>query len=320
MLLILILLTNPLFPFINSSYAQSDLNLSATVILDQKSVPVDTHGNRTRAISSIGAWVPLQFPLHDLQDIEQMNAIDLLLHQGFDEYYFVMRDFTNKTESMKTEGLLNVADKTELKIFIILLPPSEGGLHANYDWNGWINYFNILKSRHESFAGFVIDDFNAIHGERRLYVLNNMYVMSLSGLEDALTHKREDVQFYPVMYLETSGFETLKNKYNKYANGVILVSTLYQNISKLADNIKTVLEIFNNDEVPKSFKYIVYPVKSGDSKPSDHLIRQTLSIVSKLVDGIIVYVRTDHPAVQNFLRNSNINNNDDVYEESNYIR
>lgn len=300
----MLVLTNSLIPFINSSYSSSDFELFTTATIHQKSLPVDTLGNKTKNISSIGAWAPSQFRLYDLDDIEQMKAIDLLLHQGFDEYYFVMRDYTNRTESMKTEGLLSSADKTELKIFVILLPPSEGGLHANYDWKGWINYFNILKSRHQSFAGFVIDDFNATSGERRVYMLNNMYIMNLSGLEDALTYKREDVQFYPVMYLETSGFETLKNKYNKYANGVILVSTLYQNISNLADNIKTVLEIFNKDEVPKSFKYIVYPFKSGDSEPSNHLIIQTLSIVSKLVDGIIVYVKIDHPAVQNFLRNS----------------
>ena len=68
------------------------------------------------------------------------------------------------------------------------------------------------------------------------------------------------------MYLETSGFETLKNKYIQYANGVILVRTSYADLSKLADNIGTVLKIFDNGtEVSKSFKYIIYPFKSGDT-------------------------------------------------------
>jgi hypothetical protein len=261
-------------------------------------------GNETKYISSIGAWAPSQFPLHDLQDIEQIRAIDLLLHQGFDEYYFVMRDYTNETETKITEELLNSTDKTDLKIFVILLPPSEGGTQANYDWKGWMNYFNLLRSTHESFAGFVIDDFNAISGERRQYMMNNMYIMNLSGLEDALKYKREDVQFFPVMYLETSGFKTLKNNYDLYMNGVILVSTFYQNISTLSDNIRTVLEIFDKDaDVLKPFKYIVYPFKSGDTAPTDQLIAQTISISSELVDGIIFYVKTDHQIVQNFLGN-----------------
>jgi hypothetical protein len=135
-------------------------------------------------------------------------------------------------------------------------------------------------------------------------MMNNMYIMSSSGLDDALKYKREDVRFYPVMYLETSGFKTLKKEYDPYMNGVILVSTLYQNVSMLTENIRTVLEIFDKDtEVPKSFKYIVYPFKSGDTRPTDHLVAQTISIASKLVDGIIFYVKTQHPILQNFLRN-----------------
>ena len=101
-----------------------------------------------------------------------------------------MRDYTNGTEAKKTEELLNSADKTDLKIFVILLPPSEGGTQANYNWEGWINYFNHLKSKHKSFEGFVIDDFNATSGERRSYMMNNMYIMSLTGLEEALKYKR----------------------------------------------------------------------------------------------------------------------------------
>ena len=56
-----------------------------------------------------------------------------------------------------------LAYNTGLRIVIILLPPSEGGPMSSYDWKGWINYFNDLKSRHPfSFSGFAIDDFNWI--------------------------------------------------------------------------------------------------------------------------------------------------------------
>lgn len=294
-ILLIILLINLLSLLLSTTYSQT--NLAAT----DKSESVNGAGN----ITSIGAWAPSQFPLQDLQAIEQIDAIGQFMHQGFDEYYFVMRDYTNGTETNNTEELLNLADKTNLKIFVILLPPSEGGTQANYNWKGWINYFNHLKSRHTSFAGFVMDDFNATSGERRTYMMNNMYIMNLSGLEDALKYKRDDVQFYPVMYVETSGFRTLKNNYDPYTNGIILVSTLYQNVSMLAENIRAILETFYEDtEFPKSFKYIIYPFKSGDTTPTDRLITQTISIASKLVDGIIFYVKTEHQIVQNFLKNS----------------
>jgi hypothetical protein len=295
----MILLTNLLPLFLSSPHSQTNPSLSvkATTNISES---INMIGN----ITSIGAWAPSQYPLNDLQNIEQINAIGQLIHQGFDEYYFVMRDYTNGTETRETEALLNSADKTDLKIFVILLPPSEGGTQANYNWKGWVNYFNHLKSKHRSFEGFVMDDFNATSGERRTYMMNNIYIMKLSGLEDALKYKREDVEFYPVMYLENSGFKTLKNKYNPYMTGVLLVSTEYQNVSTLAENTKTVLEMFHEDtEVPKSFKYIIYPFKSGDTRPTDHLIAQTISITSKIVDGLIFYVYTEHPIIQNFLRN-----------------
>src|SRR5438105_10443377 len=143
-----------------------------------------------------------------------------------------MRDFNNASETKDTEELLNSADKTNLKITIILLPPSEVDnygpyRHANYDWKGWIIYFNSLKERHHSsFLGFAIDDFNSLTAIRRLYVMNNMYLMTSSNLSGALYYKRNDIQFYPVMYLETGGFETLKRNYDKFLAGIILVNTL----------------------------------------------------------------------------------------------
>jgi len=48
------------------------------------------------------------------------------------------------------QKLLKVADETNLKIIIILLPPSESGNYgaysdANYDWKGWVVYFKISR-------------------------------------------------------------------------------------------------------------------------------------------------------------------------------
>ena len=69
-----------------------------------------------------GAWVPFQLQLESMQGTKQVNAIHSLLSQEFDEYYFVMRNF-NSTETKAVEALLKLTDPTDLKIFIILLPP-----------------------------------------------------------------------------------------------------------------------------------------------------------------------------------------------------
>jgi hypothetical protein len=247
----------------------------------------------------LGAWVPSQFQLEGLQGDGRMNAIHALLSQGFNEYYFVMKDFRNSTEREAVEALLKSTDTTDLKIIIILLPQGEGGSHANYEWKGWIQYFNSLKDRHPSFLGFAVDDFNAVVDIRRLRLMNSMDLMGLSNFSSALTYKRQDVQFYPVMYIETGEFETLKEIYNNYTAGIILVSTLYQNVSHLEKDIAKFSKMFEN----KPFKFIVYPTKSGFNSPSDRLIMATLSIVSRWADSIIVYVNTEHPVVQDYLHN-----------------
>lgn len=72
-----------------------------------------------------------------------------------------MSDFNNVTALKSTEKLLKSADNNNLIIIIILLPPSEGVPGGNYDWKGWIEYFNKLKQE-QSFQGFAIDDFNWI--------------------------------------------------------------------------------------------------------------------------------------------------------------
>jgi hypothetical protein len=259
----------------------------------------------------IGAWAPSKFHLEKIQDPKQVNeAILTLLGQGFDEYYFVMRDFNNKSEAKATEQLLKSADKTDLKVIIILLPPSESGNYgaysnANYDWKGWIVYFNSLKQMHtSSFLGFAMDDFNAVDRIRRLYVTNNMYFMASSNLSAALYNKRTDVRFYPVMYLETGGFETLKRYYDKFISGIILVSTSpisyspHYNLTLLSDNMKALSQMFEN----KPLKYVLYPKAQNATLP-ENILANTLLTASRLFNEIIIYVRTDDSIIQYFLRN-----------------
>ena len=114
---------------------------------------------------SIGAWVPLNnsLILQHLKGEEQKNAIKTLLNQGFHEYYFAMNNFEDTESTKLTDELLKSAEETNLKIIIILLPPSEGRPDTNYDWKGWIKYFNALEKKYpKSFEGFTIDDFNWI--------------------------------------------------------------------------------------------------------------------------------------------------------------
>jgi hypothetical protein len=129
--------------------------------------------------------------------------------------------------------------------------------------------------------------------------MNNMDLMGLSNFSSALSYKRDDVQFYPVMYVETGEFETLKEEYNKYAEGIILVSTLFHNLSYLENDFANLSKKFDN----KPIKFIVYPIKSGFDAPSDRLIMATLSLASRWVDGIIIYVNTNHPVVQDYIHN-----------------
>jgi len=252
-------------------------------------------------VKDFGAWIPSESYLERMHGDRQVNAINSILSQGFNEYYFVMRNFNNTTETNSTEALLKLADTTNLKIIIILLPLAEGGTHVSYDWKGWMMYFNSLKEKHSSFLGFAIDDFNAVVDIRRIYLMNNMDLMGLSYFSSALSYKKDDVQFFPVMYLETSGFETLKKEYNKYIESVILVSTLYQNVSYLENNFANISKMLDN----KPIKFIVYPNTGKFYLSSDRLITGTLSIASRWVDGIIIFRNINHPVVQNYLHNHN---------------
>ena len=113
-------------------------------------------------ITNFGMWAPYQLPLESIKNTtEQKNAINAILKQGYNEYYFAMGDFRSKAARSMTENLLQSADGTKLRIIIILLPPSEAGPKGNFDWNGWIEYLNSLKAKYPtSLDGFVIDDFN----------------------------------------------------------------------------------------------------------------------------------------------------------------
>ena len=264
----------------------------------------------------IGAWAPSNFRLEKMQDPKQVNkAILNLLQQGFREYYFVMRDFNNASEVKATEQLLKAADKTDLKIVISLLPPSESGNYgaysnADYDWKGWIAYFNSLKTLHPiSFLGFVIDDFNAVDGIRRLYVMNNInYFMGSSNLSAALFNKRNDVQFYPVMYLETGGFETLKKNYGKFLSGIILASTSAMSPSSLSPNDQTQLNVetkaLSKMFEDKPLKYILYPITTQNDMLLNRHMADALSTASRFFNYIIIYVKTDDSIIQDFLHSS----------------
>jgi hypothetical protein len=236
-----------------------------------------------------GAWIPKEFHLERIQDPAQTyKSIIAFQQKGFSEYYFVMRNFNNVSEVGATERLLNAADKAGLRVFIILLPPSESGNYgaystANYNWYGWINYFNSIKQKYPtSFAGFVMDDFNAYDSVRRLYARNNINYFTAAGLLAALSNKRIDIQFFPVMYLETAGFDTLKKNYGGFLTGVILAKVQLNDYStKELGNI-TQIQMLSNMFKDKPLKYIVYTSDSGN-----------LSAVSGLFNYVIRYVQID---------------------------
>jgi hypothetical protein len=253
----------------------------------------------------IGAYVPDRMHLEDMSGSDQIDAIWKFLEQGFDEYYFVMHNFADANEVESTERLLNTTDNTELKIIIILLPPSEGGSLANYDWKEWINYFNDLKARHPlSFKGFAIDDFNWISTRNDTKFWRNIDFMLDSNFTDALKGKRSDVKFYPVIYFEGLGNDVVAGEYGKFIDTIVLVSASYYNVSKLERNLSEFKQMFPG----KSTRYIVYPTitynytRQGHDPPSDRLVIATLSIATRLVDGIIIWHKIDSHVVQDYLK------------------
>ena len=255
--------------------------------------------------TNIGAWDPYQMPLEELHGSKQEKAIKALLEQGFSEYYFVMNDFNDSKEKRAIENLLKSADKTHLKILIILLPPSEGGPDGNYDWDGWIDLFNDLKDKHRSFKGFTIDDFNWISTRNDTRFWKNIDYMKYSDLSKALYEKREDVQFYPVIYFEGEGTNTVISEYSKFIDGVILATACYYNITNLEKDLLTFARIFDNEPI----RYVVYPTTTYNysrlnyNPPSDRLVMATLSIATKVADGILIWREIDSHVVENYLSN-----------------
>ena len=255
--------------------------------------------------TDIGAWDPYRMPLEELHGSKQDKAIKALLEQGFNEYYFVMNDFNDSKAKRAVEKLLKSSDKTDLKILIILLPPSEGGPDGNYDWDGWIDYFNDLKDEHRSFKGFTIDDFNWISTRNDTKFWRNIDYMKYSNLPKALHEKREDIQFYPVIYFEGEGTKTEISEYSKSIDGVILASACYYNITNLEKDLLTFARIFDNEPI----RYVVYPTitynysRLNYNPPSDRLVMATLSIATKVADGILIWREIDSHVVEDYLSN-----------------
>ncbi|HZD34707.1 MAG TPA: hypothetical protein VE130_05840, partial [Nitrososphaeraceae archaeon] len=209
----------------------------------------------------VGVWAPFSDNHRNLEELEgtyQSEAISNLLAQGFDEYYFVMSDFENPKLVDSIEKLLQSTENLEhrLKIIVIVLPPSEGGPSGNYNWEGWIKYFNSLKQRHpDSFEGFTIDDFNWISTRNDTEFEYNIDFMEHSNLVDALKHKRKDVKFFPTIYFEGVKTDAVVNKFLNYVDGIIAASGCYYNISALEPQLRIFSELFDN----KPMKYVVYP-------------------------------------------------------------
>lgn len=263
----------------------------------------------------VGVWGPISTSGHNLEQLKGINqsrAISDIITQGFDEYYFVMGNFKDPKLIDSTESLLQSVENLDqgLKIIIILLPPSEGGPDGNYDWKGWIEYFNSLKQRHpNSFEGFTIDDFNWISTRNDTKFEYNIDFMEYSNLIEALEHKREDVKFFPTVYFEGKKTDVIVNKFLNHVDGIIAVSGCYYNVSALEPQLHLFRELFSN----KPIKYIVYPTITHNytrqhySPPSDRLVISTLSIASRTVDGILIWHKIDSPVIQEYLKN--IDNN-----------
>lgn len=319
----------------NKSMNENVKSLSKTEFFSNNNTTttVNPFTNRTTLhITNFGMWAPYQLPLEFIKNItEQKNAINAILKQGYNEYYFTMTDFRSKAARSMTENLLQSADGTKLKIIIILLPPSEAGPKGNFDWNGWIEYLNLLKTKYpSSLDGFVIDDFNLSNdsahankgkgnndnshnhakdgnNENNRVPKENVNFMLKSKLEEALQKKRKDLHFYPVLYFE--GFKTndVKRHYYNNTDGIVLASTNYYNVTDLAHNLKVFSKVFND----KPIRYVVYTARTSNyidnSPPSDRLILSTLSIANEsgLVKGVIIWRNTNSPVIRDYLSNMN---------------
>jgi hypothetical protein len=255
----------------------------------------------------IGLWTPINSShvLEHLKGAEQKKAIDVLLKMGYQEYYYVMNNFEDTKAVKNTDELLDNANKTNLKIIIIVLPPSEGGPNTSYNWKGWIKYFNSLEKKYpKSFEGFTIDDFNWISTKSNTKFKNNMDFMEETELSVELRHKSENVKFYPTVYFEGTKTGIVVKKYKDFIDGLVVASGCYYNISTLEKQLHIFSEIFD-----KPIRYVVYPTitynysKLKYDPPTDRLIMATLSIASNSSDGLVIWRDTDNPIIQKHLEN-----------------
>ena len=140
--------TLSIFLLLTVSFSISVCSITSNIYkYEAKAQPYQEPSSNKMEDIILGAWVPTKLQLESLQVDEQINAIHTLLSEGFDEYYLVMRDFNNSAERGKIETLLKSTDTTDLKIIIILLPQGEGGIHANYDWKGWILVLQLHQGK-----------------------------------------------------------------------------------------------------------------------------------------------------------------------------
>jgi hypothetical protein len=307
-------------------FADNDVHtISTTVSLaNQSTMPVTK-------ITNFGSWAPYQQPLESIKNIaEQKKAIDAIVKQGYNEYYFPMIDFKSKEARSMTENLLQSADGTNLKIIIILLPPSEAGPKGNFNWNGWIKYLNSLKTKYpSSLDGFVIDDFNLFNNRAHANKVNGnnnhdhkdasdrsenkkapketVNFMLKSKLEEALQKKRKDLHFYPVLYFEGIKTNDVKRHYYNSSDGIVLASVNYYNVTDLHQNLKVFSKVFHD----KPIRYVIYTDRTSNfidsTPPSDRLILSTLSIANEsgVIKGVIVWRNTNSPVIRDYLSNKN---------------
>ena len=273
--------------------------------------------------TTVGLWTPMNtsFALQHLKRAEQEKAMEILLKKGYEEYYYVMNNFEDPKSLKITNDLLDTANKTNLKIIIILLPPSEGGPSTSYNWNGWIKYFNSLERKYpRSFEGFTIDDFNWISTRSDTKFKNNVDFMEYTELSKELKHKSKDVKFYPTVYFEGTKTGIVVKKYKNFIDGLVVASGCYYNVSTLERQLEIFSEIFD-----KPMRYVVYPTithnysKLDYSPPTDRLIMATLSIASNSSHGLIIWRDADNPIIQEHMENrhdeqylSDISNSKDV--------
>ena len=275
---------------------------------------IETGNNKVKTLEdstskdfTIGLWTPTNtsFVLQHLKGEEQEKAIDSLLNKGYREYYYVMNNFEDPRYLKMTQNLLETANKTNLKVIIILLPPSEGGPDTSYDWKGWIRYFNSLEKKYpRSFEGFTIDDFNWISTRDYTKFKNNVDFMEYSKLSELLKDKSKEVKFYPTVYFEGRKTGIVVKKYDNYIDGLVVATGCYYNVSTLERQLHIFSEIFK-----KPIRYVVYPTitynysKLDYNPPTDRLIMATLSIASNSSDGLIIWRDLDNPVIQEHMEN-----------------